>query len=232
MHRRLILFAALLALVGCDRFGLETEDGRTTYTSGEVVTIYANYKGQRADETALSQGWIEWSGAGQELGTGPELMTSQLPPGRHRIRAKFIASSGEVLAEDSIRIKVENQAPRAEILSVSFVEGGAMFLSGAAPDHEDGHVKPSQMVWYVDEKEVGRGERVTVHGIAPGSRHEVRLTATDSNRMLTGVMDIVHAPETPGAQPPSLHVSTPAGDGSPNPAPTAGLIGVLDNAGQ
>ncbi|MEZ6183940.1 MAG: hypothetical protein R3F62_02895 [Planctomycetota bacterium] len=232
--QRLSLLLAVLVLAGCDHFSLKTDDGRSTYTSGEVVTIYAQYRGERADETALSPGWIEWSSRKLgSLGTGPELMTSQLPPGRHLIVAKVMGPTGEVIADDAIRIKVENQAPRPEIVSVTFNEGNVMFLTGAADDHEDGHVRPSKMVWYVDDKEVGRGERVTVYGVTPG-RHAVRLEATDSNRMLTGVMDFVTAPGSVAAGP-VVHASTPAGDAAPKTtvgsgAPTSGILGELEDA--
>lgn len=228
MLGRTILFSCLLALAGCNEFKLKTDDGKKTYTSGDVVTVYAERDGARVDETTLSPGWIEWSTLGVGyLGTGPELMTSQLPPGRHWIEAKVMSPSGKVLQRGGIQLTIEQQAPRPEILSIRFVPGDMLLLAGTASDFEDGAIPPSKMVWYVDDKKVGRGERLTVYGVGPG-KHSVRLEATDSKRMRTGVMELVEAPAATGAAPPVAAASTPAGNAAPGGgASTPGILGAL-----
>ena len=112
---------------------------------------------------------------------------------------RVIASDGlhtDILTSRSFT--VTNRPPKPAILSPVELEqvpaGEPLRLQGSAWDAEDGYLSGGQLQWRLDGGSIGTGEKVVVHGLAPGP-YSAELRSTDTAaQLVTASRDLHVAP--------------------------------------
>jgi hypothetical protein len=159
---------------------------------------------------------------GPELGRGPTISTT-LPYGPHRIRARAVFSNGGVAVTDEVAVTITNNDPvvriRQPTAGSTFVQGETVQLLGESEDinqpESGGRLRDAQMAWFLDGSTtpLGTGTQPTLDltGASTGA-HTITLRGTDDAGATATTAVGIQVEAAGPNQPPTVSITSPAND--------------------